>query len=182
MRYWGRVIAAFAVAGCSGSAPNADRITGQTQDTPILASSIASEQAPPIVFNTQLRSELEVPTCVSATKGHAQIKILQDGTIESMVILNNRGDESIRFGHIHHINTGATTGPVIWWLTDPVGLDLNLIERHIDIRQNAIFVTNQAHFATHEAALAELLANPQDFYVNFHSDLCTGGVARGFLP
>ncbi|HJS44430.1 MAG TPA: CHRD domain-containing protein [Gemmatimonadales bacterium] len=181
MRYWGRVIAAVAVAGCSGSAPNSDRITGQTQNPPILASSIATEQAPLIVFNTQLRSELEVPTCVSATKGHAQIKVLQDGTIESVVILNNKGGESIRFGHIHHISAPATTGPVIWWLSDPVGTDLNLIERHIDIRQNAIFVT-QAHFATHEAALAELLANPQDFYVNFHSDLCTGGVARGFLP
>jgi len=31
-------------------------------------------------------------------------------------------------------------------------------------------------------ALAALLANPQDVYVNFHSDLCRGGFARGFLP
>lgn len=181
MRHWSKVVAALAVAGCSGSSPNADRITGQHQSTPILASSIASEQAPPIVFHTQMRSELEVPTCVSETQGHAQIKILQDGTIESVVILNNKGDESVRFGHIHHVNPGATTGPVIWWLSTPVGTDLNLTQRHIDIRQTGIFVA-QAHFASHAAGIAELLANPQDFYVNFHSDLCTGGVARGFLP
>ncbi len=107
--------------------------------------------------------------------------ILEDGTIESIVILNNKGDESVRFGHIHHLNAGAATGPVIWWLSSPVGVDLNLTDRHIDIRQTGVFSTNP-HFTTHEAALAELRAHPGDFYVNFHSDNCPGGVARGFLP
>jgi len=107
---------------------------------------------------------------------------MQDGTIESVVILNNKGDESVRFGHIHHMNPPpATTGPVIWWLTSPVGTDLNLTDRHIDVRQAGIFVANP-HFTTHEAGLAELLAHPGDFYVNFHSDHCPGGIARGFLP
>jgi hypothetical protein len=77
--------------------------------------------------------------------------------------------------------TGSTTGPVIWWLSAPTGVDLNLTDRHIDIRQQAVFVAN-AHFASHDAALAELLANPGDFYVNFHSDAFPGGFARGFLP
>ena len=179
MRYWGRVVAALAVVGCSGSVPNAERITGQ--NAAILASSAASDEAPPIVFNTQMRSDIEVPACASESQGHAQIKILQDGTIESIVILNNKGDESVRFGHIHHLNAGATTGPIIWWLSSPVGVDLNLTERHIDIRQNGIFAANP-HFASAAAALAELLANPGSFYVNFHSDRCPGGVARGFLP
>jgi hypothetical protein len=179
MRYWGRVIAALVVAGCSGSAPNADRITGQSN--PILASSVASEAAPPIVFNTQLRSDIEVPACETESQGLAQIMILQDGTIESMVILNNKGDESVRFGHIHHLIPPATTGPVIWWLTSPVGMDLNLTDRHIDVRQAAIFVAN-THFTTAEAGLAQLLAHPEEFYVNFHSDHCPGGIARGFLP
>jgi hypothetical protein len=141
----------------------------------------ASGAVPATVFNTQLRSELEVPTSTSESKGHAQIKVYRDGTIESMVIINNKGDESIRFGHIHHVNPGSTTGPVIWWLSSPVGTDLNLTERHIDIRQQGIFVSN-AHFATHDDAVAELLANPSDFYVNFHSDAFPGGFARGFLP
>ncbi len=179
MRYWSRVIAALAVAGCSGSVPNADHITGQ--NVPILASNVASDEAPPIVFNTQMRSDIEVPACATESQGLAQIKVLQDGTIESMVILNNKGDESVRFGHIHHLPAGASTGPVIWWLSSPVGTDLNLTDRHIDIRQNGIFVTNP-HFASAAAALAELLAHPGDFYVNFHSDNCPGGFARGFLP
>src|SRR6266511_4207559 len=88
MRFWGRVVAVLAVAGCSGSVPNADHITGQ--NVPILASSVASDEAPPIVFNTQMRSDIEVPACASESKGHAQIKILQDGTIESTVILDKR--------------------------------------------------------------------------------------------
>lgn len=179
MRYWSSVIAALAIAGCSSSStPNADRITGQ--NTPLFASQ-ASEAAPPVVFNTQMRSDIEVPACASESQGHAQIKILQDGTIESTVILDNKSDESVRFGHIHHLNAGASTGPIIWWLSSPVGVDLNLTDRHIDIRQVGIFVPN-GHFASAQAGLAELLANPGSFYVNFHSDNCPGGVARGFLP
>jgi len=178
MRHWGRVVAALAVAGCSGAAPNTGPITGANA---ALLASVASEEAPPIVFNAQLRSDIEVPACASESQGLAQIKILQDGTIESMVILNNKSDESIRFWHIHHLAAGASTGPVIWWLTSPVGVDLNLTDRHIDVRQAGVFVPN-AHFASAEAALAELLASPSSFYVNFHSDHCPGGVARGFLP
>src|SRR2546426_3703720 len=148
MRYWGRVVAALAVAGCSGSVPNAERITGQSAG--ILASTLASDEAPPIVFNTQMRSKIEVPACTSESQGHAQIKILQDGTIESVVILNNKGDESVRFGHIHHLPAGASSGPIIWWLSSPVGANLHLTDRHIDIRQVGIFVTNP-HFASAQA-------------------------------
>ena len=184
MRHWSRVVAALAlaVAGCSGSAPNADRITGQHQSTPILASSVASEGAPPVVFNTQLRSAIEVPACASASQGHAQIKVLQDGTIQSVVILNNKGNETVRFGHIHHLIPPAQTGPIVWWLTSPVGTFLNLTDRHIDVRQAGIFSSTNGHFTTAADAVAELLANPDDFYVNFHSMACPGGFARGFLP
>ena len=68
MRYWGRVIAAVAVAGCSSSTPNAERITGQNT---LAFASVASEEAPPLVFNTQMRSDIEVPACASESQGHA---------------------------------------------------------------------------------------------------------------
>ena len=161
------------VAACADPVP-----TSTEREGPSLSS-----HAPPTVFNTQLRAELEDPPTTSESKGLAQIKIFQDGTIESMVIINNKGGESVRFGHIHRVSPPATTGPVIWWLSSPVGIDLNLTNRHIDIRQQGIFVASQSNpFSTHEEALAELLANPSDFYVNFHSDLFPGGFARGFLP
>lgn len=174
MRHWHALMVVVAVAACADQ-PS----TGPARFAPSL--SVASEEAPPIVFNTQMRSELEVPLSTSDSKGHAQIKILADGTIESIVIINNKGDESVRFGHIHHLNPGAATGPVIWWLSNPVGVDLNLTDQHLEFRQEGIFVTN-AHFTSHAAALAELLRDPASFYVNFHSDNFPGGFARGFLP
>jgi hypothetical protein len=176
MRQWSLVTIGLVVVGCSDAPPPTATLAAE----PVLAS-LQSELAPPTVFNTQLRSELEVPACASESKGHAQIKILEDGTIDATAILNNKGAESVRFGHIHHLNPGAATGPIIWWLTSPIGTDLNLTDRHLDFRQAGAFVTNP-HFTTHEDALAELRANPGDFYVNFHSDACPGGFARGFLP
>jgi hypothetical protein len=177
MRHWHALIVVVAVAACADQPP-----TGPARFAPSL--SVGSKGAPPTVFNTQMRSELEVPTSTSESKGHAQIKVLANGIIESQVIINNKGGESVRFGHIHHVNPGATTGPVIWWLSNPVGVDLNLTDRHLVFRQQGIFVgpPSQTHFATHAAALAELLRDPASFYVNFHSDNFPGGFARGFLP
>lgn len=175
MRHWHAMLAVVAVAACADQPP-----TEPARFAPSLSVG-GSEGAPPIVFNTQMRSELEVPLSTSESKGHAQIMVLADGTIESQVIINNVSEESVRFGHIHHLNAGQPTGPVIWWLSNPVGVDLNLTDRHLVFRQQGIFVSN-AHFTSHEAALAELLRDPSSFYVNFHSDAFPGGFARGFLP
>jgi hypothetical protein len=179
MRPWLSLVPCLTVIACADAGPT------ETNNRLRVALSNGSDAAavavPVAVYNTQLRSELEVPTSTSESKGHAQIKVLSDGTIESMVIINNKGEESIRFGHIHHLNPGAPTGPVIWWLTAPTGVDLNITDRHVDIRQNGVFVSN-AHFASHAVALAELLRDPASFYVNFHSDAFPGGFARGFLP
>lgn len=172
MKRWIGLAAGIAMVGaCADQAPTSTERGGPS----------LSAQRPVAVYNTQLRSELEVPTSTSESKGNAQIKVLANGTIESKVIINNKDGETVRFGHIHHVNPASTTGPVIWWLTSPVGTNLGLTDRHIDIRQEAIFVAN-AHFTSHEVALAELLANPSDFYVNFHSNAFPGGFARGFLP
>ena len=62
-----------------------------------------------------------------------------------------------------------------------MGVNLGITDRQFDVRQEGIFVANP-HFATADLALAELLADPGSFYVNFHSDRCPAGFARGFLP
>jgi hypothetical protein len=176
MRHVGTFMAVLMAAGCGDPTPTS--ATGS--NAPLLANA-RNELVPPLVFNTQMRSALEVPACASRSKGHAHVKILQDGTIEAVTIINNKGGESVRFGHIHHLDPGQPTGPIIWWLTTPVGVDLNLTVGHIDVRQAGVFVANP-HFATAAAALAELRSDPSSFYVNFHSDVCPGGFARGFLP
>ena len=173
MKRWiGRAMVAALVAACADQAPSPTE-----GGAPSLS---ASGAVPATVFNTQLRGELESPISTSESKGHAQIKVFQDGTIESVVIINNKGGETVRFGHIHHLNPASATGPVIWWLTSPTLTNLMLTDRHLDFRQQAAFVAN-THFATHEDAVAALLADPSSFYVNFHSDAFTGGFARGFL-
>jgi hypothetical protein len=173
------VVCCVAGFACSNESPNAPEEFRSLAS--ILGDASANNSAAPLVFNTQMRSELESPACASESKGHAQIKVNQDGSIDSHVMVNNKGGESVRFGHIHHLNTGAATGPIIWWLSSPIGTDLNLTDKHLEFAQQGAFVTN-AHFADHAAALAALVAHPEEFYVNFHSDLCPGGFARGFLP
>ena len=173
------VVCGLAALACSQSAPS-----GPEQFRSLASllgdGASANNSSAPVVFNTQMRNELESPACPSDAKGHAHVMVNQDGSIDSDVTLNNKG-ESVRFGHIHHLIPPAATGPIIWWLSSPIGTDLNLTDKHLVFHQPAAFVTN-THFASHAAALAALLATPSEFYVNFHSDNCPGGFARGFLP
>jgi hypothetical protein len=174
------VICCLAALACSENPGGTEPFVSLESVIGRAAADHGDAHGPVTVFNTQMRNELESPACPSDAKGHAQIKVNPDGSIDSKVTVNNKG-ESVRFGHIHHLNPASATGPIIWWLSSPIGMDLNLTDKHLSFAQGAAFVTN-AHFANHAAALAELQANPGDFYVNFHSDNCPGGFARGFLP
>ena len=176
MRTWIAFFTTIVLAACSDPTPPS-RIVGNAA----LVADAQNALEPPVVYNTQLRSELESPACTSESQGLAQIMILQDGTIKALAVLNNKGGETVRFGHIHHRLSGQASGPIIWWLTTPVGANLHLTDRHIEVRNEGVFSANP-HFATEAQALAELLSHPGDFYVNFHSDLCPAGFARGFLP
>lgn len=170
MNKWCAVVAAVVVAACAEPLPT-------TNDGPSFEGQRVSRST---LMTTQMLSALEVPACTSDSKGHAQIKVHHEGGVEGSVTIINRGAESVRFGHIHHLNPTGGTGPIIWWLSSPIGVDLNLTGAKFTFNQLGAFVNN-AHFATEAAAHAELLANPGSFYVNFHSDLCPGGFARGFL-
>lgn len=172
MRHWTTALAAVVFAACADQTPTAP---------PDLQPDLHRSKGHGATrLHTRMLPELEVPISTSQSKGIARIKVHRDGTLESHVFINNKSRESVRFGHIHRVNPGSTTGPVIWWLTQPVGVDLNLTNRVLFFHENGIFVTNP-HFATHEAALAELVRDPQSFYVNFHSDAFPPGFARGFL-
>jgi hypothetical protein len=174
------VVCGLAALACSDTPPSSPE-QFRSLASILGAEASADNGASPLVYNTQMRSELESPACNTESKGHAQIMIDDGGTIHSHVTLNNKGAESVRFGHIHHLNAGQPTGPIIWWLSSPIGTDLNLTDKHLTFVQEGAFVTN-THFTSHANALAALIAHPEEFYVNFHSDACPGGFARGFLP
>jgi len=178
------VVCGVVALACSDKAPSSPESFVSLAS--ILGASAAanhgSAHGPVTVFATQLRAENEVPTCVSASTGEANIKVRPDGTIESHVNLNNKGAENVFFGHIHHKDVSSQTGPIVWWLTSPFGARLNLTDRHLSFIQDGVFSATNGHFATHAAALAAFLANPSEFYVNFHSTRCPPGFNRGNLP
>jgi hypothetical protein len=173
------LLAGITVLACAPGSPSSPEAFVSLASIPG-ATANKSALAPPILFNTQMRSELESPACDSESKGHAHFAVQGDGTIQSDVTINNKGNEVVRFGHIHHLNAGSATGPIIWWLSSPTGTNLQATDAHLKFRQAGDFVAN-AHFTTHDEALAELLSDPGSFYVNFHSNACPGGFARGFL-
>ena len=178
------VVCGLIALACSEQAPSSPEPFVSLAS--ILGASAAADHGsahgPVTVFATQLRSEFEFPTCVSASQGEANIKVRPDGTIESHVNINNKGAENVFFGHIHHKDVGSQTGPIVWWLTSPFGARLNLTDRHLSFIQDGVFSATNGHFATHAAALAAFLANPSQFYVNFHSTRCPPGFIRGNLP
>jgi len=165
----------IALAACADTAPTTEpanrNLESKAQAT---AGSVAfaSEEAPPIVYNTTLRAENEANgASTTESKGEAQVKILPNGTIEFSLTLNNKGDETFIQSHIHHAPAG-TNGPILWdffLLADP-----DLVGPHPELRGIA---SPRAG-----ADLADLIAHPDQYYVNVHSMTFPGGAVRGQLP
>jgi CHRD domain len=157
------------VAGCTDPAP-----TEMPGGTRVLAPSLSngSEGAPIAVFNTQLRAENEPNNAsTSASKGHAQVKILADKTVEFTLFVNNKDAEAMTRAHIHRGAVGVN-GPIHWDFHEPP--DPVVVGDHIMLRG----------VARPRAAASpdDLLANPAQYYVNVHSQRIPGGFVRGQLP
>ncbi len=71
-------VAAVIALGCADPAPTA---TGGAGGALAPSFSIGSDGAPPLLFNTQLRSEDEIPASTSESKGHSHLALRADGTI-----------------------------------------------------------------------------------------------------
>src|SRR5207245_11217589 len=69
MHHWRTLLAALIVVACGDQMPPS-AVGGSAS----MLANAQSELVPAVVFNTQMRSALEVPACASATKGHAQAK------------------------------------------------------------------------------------------------------------
>jgi hypothetical protein len=125
------------------------------------------------VFNVQLRAENEPNgASTSESKGHAQVKVFDDGTIEFTFTINNKSGETYTRAHIHKAPAGVN-GPIHW-----------------DFLENAIPVASVTGQPSQlrgvarpkaVAVLADLLAHPDQYYVNVHSTVFPGGAVRGQL-
>lgn len=166
---WIRLAVFVSAVACSDVTPPPQNTTSLDQISP----APGRDGAPPVVFNVQLRAENEPdPISTSEAIGHAQITVLANGTIEFTFTVNNKGGETFNRAHIHKAPAGSN-GPIHWDLLeagDPVA--------SIDGQPSQLRGVARARAA---AVLADLLANPDQYYVNIHSTDFPGGSIRGQL-
>jgi len=169
------VCAVLAVAACTDQTPT--NIASNANRTPSF--SVASEAAPPIVFNVELRAENEPgPLSDSESKGHAQVKVFEDGTIEFTFTINNKDGENkegetYTRAHIHKAPAGVNGG-IHWDFLEPADPATSISDQPAQLR-------GVARARQGIAVLADLLANPAGYYVNVHSTDFPSGALRGQL-
>jgi hypothetical protein len=169
------VCAVLAVAACADATP--PDITARQTQSSMPSFSLASEAAPPIVFNVQMRAENEPgPISLSESKGHAQVMVFEDGTVEFTFTINNKSGETFTRAHIHKAPAGEN-GPIHWDFLEPADPLTSISDQPSQLRgigrpRTILGVTVVA---------ADLLANPSGYYVNVHSIAFPGGAVRGQL-
>ena len=160
---------ALVVAACSS-----DVATSTRNVAPNDQASFDAGGSAPIVFNVQMSADQEPNNAsTSESKGHAQVKIFPDGTMEFTFTVNNLSDETYTRAHIHKGPAGIN-GPIHW----------DFLEAGNPVPSVAGQPSQLRGIARPRAAavLADLLAHPDQYYVNVHSTAFPGGAVRGQLP
>ncbi len=162
------IVSAVAVAGTTtaiaAKPPKPGMVTGAAK---ALKQQNGSGKGVVCVRNTRLRAANEVPPSTSTAKGHAQIKVRRDGSIQYKIFVLNRGGETFVAGHIHEAPAGMAGGVKVGLFAGPA-----TDARHIRLSGT---VTTMAVLA------ADICADPDDYYVNLHTTVNTGGAIRGQL-
>ena len=122
------------------------------------------------VLHAKLFARNETPPTTSAAKGHTQIKVRNDGTIEFKTQINNRNHEDFELGHIHQAPVGVA-GPIVVPLFVPPAPPTSL--RHI--KQSGVATPNAGTTG------ADLCQDPGAYYVNYHTTAFPAGAIRGQL-
>jgi CHRD domain len=120
--------------------------------------SAKSDQGVMCVLHAKLAAKNEVPPTTSAAKGHTQIKVRNDGTIEFKTRINNKNRENFVAGHVHQAPVGVNGGIVVELFVPPAPATS---ARHI--KQGGV-VTPIA-----PTTGANLCQDPSAYYVNYHT-------------
>jgi hypothetical protein len=120
------------------------------------------------VLHAKLTAKSETTGSTSTAKGHTQIKVRANGTIEFKTQILNRNGETFVAGHIHLAPVGVA-GPIVVPLFASPGTNA----RHI--RNSGVATPNAGTTG------AALCANPSAYYVNYHTTAFLGGAIRGQL-
>ena len=126
-------------------------------------------QAPATTFVAVLNSDEEVPHCAAATSAARGVFVAHvtdeaTGTVEWQIVANNLPGNIIA-AHIHVAPTGVA-GPVV----QPTPLTPGA--------ENGVVGTGTF---SNPALVAAIRADPDNYYVNVHTDVCPPGVIRGQL-
>src|SRR5204863_4778558 len=122
------------------------------------------------VLHARLTATSETTGSTSTAKGHTQIKVRANGTIEFKTHILNKNGETFVAGHIHLAPVGVA-GPVVVPLF--VSPSPATTARHI--KQSGVATPNAGTTG------AILCQNPTAYYVNYHTTAFPGGAIRGQL-
>ncbi len=133
-----------------------------------VSAAVAAKPAPK-TFVAVLTAAEEVPPCGPATnaaRGVAVFHVVDEatGTVRWKLVANNLPGNTL-FAHIHVAPPGEP-GPIVQGLDFPPGAE------------NGVIGTGTF---TNPQLLAAIRANPDNYYVNVHTDVCRPGVIRGQL-
>jgi len=120
------------------------------------------------VLHARLTATSETTGSTSTAKGHTQIKVRANGTIEFKTQILNKNGETFVAGHIHQAPVGIA-GPIVV----PLFASPGTTARHI--RQSGVATPNAGTTG------AALCTNPSAYYVNYHTTAFPGGAIRGQL-
>ena len=145
----------FALAAVASDGDGDGNGHGQKGDNPAAAGGVRC------VLNTQLIPANEPPV-LSTAKGHAQLKVLNNGQLSYKVNILNKAGETFTAGHIHVTATHAVAQGL--FAGPPT------TARHIRIN---------ATIPIDAALAAALCTTPANYYVNFHTVADPAGAIRG---
>jgi Cu/Zn superoxide dismutase len=134
-----------------------------------LAAAARADAASARTFVAVLTEDQEVPACAAASNAAGGLFIAHvvdqaSGTVEFKLVANNLPGSPVA-AHIHVAPTGVA-GPVVQSLGVDSGAENGVV---------------RAGTFTNPALLAAIAANPGNYYVNVHTDVCPPGVVRGQL-
>src|SRR5436189_6296070 len=122
------------------------------------------------VLHAKLAAKSETTGSTSTAKGHTQIKVRANGTIEFKTHILNKNGETFVAGHIHLAPVGVAGPIVVPLFVSPTPATS---ARHI--RQSGMATPNAGTTG------AALCTNPSAYYVNYHTTAFPGGAIRGQL-
>jgi hypothetical protein len=135
----------------------------------VAAMPVAGADPPPAkTFVAVLSAAEEVPPCEPATNAARGVAVFHvrdeaTGLVDFKVVSNNLPGDVI-LAHIHRERPGIA-GPIVQGLT-------------LTGSENGVVATGSF---TNVGLVGMILADPNNFYVNVHSSVCTSGVIRGQL-